>query len=60
MTVGDEVGGITALETAPEVLGASSPLLLNLVQRPKFPCKQDNLVIGNALILLIESCSKIR
>jgi hypothetical protein len=57
---GDEVGGATALEIAPRVSGASSPLLLKLVHCPKFHCKQGNLVIGNALILLIESCSKRR
>jgi hypothetical protein len=58
--VDDEVGGVTALESAPGVPGASSPLLLKLVHCLKFPCKQGNLVIGNALILLIRSCSKRR
>jgi hypothetical protein len=37
--VGDKVGGVAALEVAPEVLGASSPLLQKHVHRPKFPCK---------------------
>jgi hypothetical protein len=58
--VDDEVGGVTALESAPGVPGASSPLLLKLVHCLKFPCKQGNLVVGNALILLIRSCSKRR
>jgi hypothetical protein len=58
--VNDEVGGVTVLEAALRVLGVSSPLLLKLVHRPKFPCKQGNLVIGNALILLIRSSSKRR
>jgi hypothetical protein len=58
--VGDKVGGVAALEAPSGVLGASSPLLLKLVHHPKFPFKQDNLIVGNALILLIESCSKRR
>jgi hypothetical protein len=58
--VGDEVGSVTALEAALGVLGISSPLLSKLVHHPKFPCKQDNLIIGNALILLIRNCSKRR
>jgi hypothetical protein len=53
----DEVGGVTALKTAS---GVSSPLLLKLVHRLKFPCKQGNLVIRNDLVLLIGSCSKRR
>jgi hypothetical protein len=55
----DEVGGVAALKVAPGVSGPS-PLLLKLVHRPKFSCKQDNLIVGNALILLIESYSKRR
>jgi hypothetical protein len=58
--VGDEVGGVTALEVAPRFSGASSPLLPKLVHRPKFACKQGNLVIRNTLILLIGSYSKRR
>jgi hypothetical protein len=58
--VGDEVGGVTALKAAPGVLGASSPLLLKLVHRPNFSYKQGNLVVGNALVLLIESYNKRR
>jgi hypothetical protein len=56
----DEVGGVATLEEAPEVLEASSPLLPKLVHHLKFPCKQGNLIVGNAVILLIGSCSKRR
>jgi hypothetical protein len=56
--VDDELGGVTALEATSGVSGASSPLLLNLVHHLKFPYKQGNHVIGNALILLIGSYSK--
>jgi hypothetical protein len=55
--VSNEVGGVTTLEAAP---GVSSPLLLKLVHCLKFPCNQDNLIVRNALILLIGSCSKRR
>jgi hypothetical protein len=58
--VDDEVSGVTALEAAPRVLGASPPLLPKHEHRPKFPCKQGNLIIRNALILLIRSCRKRR
>jgi hypothetical protein len=58
--VGDEVGGVTALEAAPRVLGVSSPLVSKLVHWPKFLYKQDNLIIRNTLILLIKSCSHRR
>jgi hypothetical protein len=58
--VGDEVGGVAALEIALRVLGVPSPLLLKLVHCPKFPFKQSNLIVGNALVLLIGSCSKRR
>jgi hypothetical protein len=58
--VGDEVGGVTELKTTLGVLRFSSPILSKLVHRPKFPCKQGNLVVENALVLLIGSCSKRR
>jgi hypothetical protein len=58
--VNDEVGSVTALKVAPGVLGVSSSLFLKLVHRPKFSCKQGNLIIRNALVLLIGSCSKRR
>jgi hypothetical protein len=44
--VDDEVGGVTTLEAASGVLGASSPLLPKLVHHPKFPCKQGILSSG--------------
>jgi hypothetical protein len=56
----DEVGGVAALEAAPGVLGVASPLLLKLVHCPKFLCKHGNLVVRNALIFVIGSCSKRR
>jgi hypothetical protein len=40
------------------VLRVYSPLLSKLMHFPKFPYKQCNLIIGNALVLLIESYSK--
>jgi hypothetical protein len=58
--VSNEVGGVTALEATLGVSGASSNLLLKLVHHPKFPYKQGNLVVGNALILLVESYCKRR
>jgi hypothetical protein len=58
--VDDEVGGVTTLKAAPGVSVSSSALLSKLVHHPKFPCKQDNLIVGNALILLIKSCNKRR
>jgi hypothetical protein len=58
--VGDEVGGVAALEAAIGVKGVSSPLLLKLVHHSKFPCKQGNLIIENDLILLIRSYNKRR
>jgi hypothetical protein len=56
--VGDEVGGVTTLEVVPGVSGVSSPLLLRLVHHPKFPCKQSNLTVENALVLLIKSAAR--
>jgi hypothetical protein len=55
--VGDEVGGVATLEAAP---GVSSPLLPKLVHHPKFPYKQGNIIVGNALVLLIRSYNKRR
>jgi hypothetical protein len=56
----DEVGGVTALVAASGASGASSSLLPELVHRLKFSCKQGNLVIRNALVLLIRRCNKRR
>jgi hypothetical protein len=48
--VGDEVGGVAALEAAPR---RSPPLLAKHVQSSKLSHQQGNLVIGDALVLLI-------
>jgi hypothetical protein len=54
------VGVVIALEAASRVSGVSSPLLPKFVHHPKFSCKQGNLVVGNAFVLFIGSCSKRR
>jgi hypothetical protein len=48
--VGDEVGDVAALEVAPR---RPPPLLAESVQRAELPRQQDDLVIGDALVLLI-------
>jgi hypothetical protein len=58
--IGDEVGVVTALEVALGVSEVSSPLLPKLVHSPKFNCKYGDLIVENALILLIRNCSKRR
>jgi hypothetical protein len=55
--VGDEVGGVAALEAAPR---RSPPLLAEPVQGVELPHQQDDLIIGDALILLIRSCTQGR
>jgi hypothetical protein len=55
--VGDEVGGVTAVEAAPR---RSPPLIVEHVQSAELPCQQGDLVIGDALILLIRSCTQGR
>jgi hypothetical protein len=55
--VGDEVGGVTALEAAPR---RPPPLLVEPVQRVELPHQQGDLVIGDALVLLIRSCTQGR
>jgi hypothetical protein len=55
--VGDEVGGVTTLETAPR---RPPPLLVESVQRVKLPRQQDDLIIRDALILLIRSYTQGR
>jgi hypothetical protein len=52
--VGDEVGGVAALEAAPT---RSPPLLAEPVQSSELSRQQSNLVIGDALALLIRSCT---
>jgi hypothetical protein len=53
--VDDEVGGVAALKAATRW---SPPLFVKLVQCMKLPRQQGDLVIGDALILLIRSCDK--
>jgi hypothetical protein len=50
--VGDEVGGVAALEVAPR---SSPPLLAKPMQGVELPRQQGDLVIGDALVLLIRS-----
>jgi hypothetical protein len=50
--VGDEVGGVTTLEAAPR---RPPPLLVESMQHVELPRQQGNLVVGNALVLLIRS-----
>jgi hypothetical protein len=52
--VRDEVGGVAALDAAPR---RSPPLLAEPVQSSEFSHHQGDLVIGDALILLIRSCT---
>jgi hypothetical protein len=54
--VGDEVGGVITLEAAPR----RPPLLAEPVQRSELSCQQGDLVIGDALVLLIRSCTQGR
>jgi hypothetical protein len=53
--VGDEVGGVTALEAAPR---RPPPLLVEHVQSSELSCQQGDLIIGDALVLLIKSCTQ--
>ena len=55
--VGDEVGGVAALEAAPR---RPPPLLAEPVQRTELPCQQGNLVIREVLVLLITSYDQRR
>jgi hypothetical protein len=55
--VGDEVGGIAALEAAPR---RPLPLLVESVQSTELPRQQGDLVIGDALVLFIRSCTQGR
>jgi hypothetical protein len=55
--VGDEVGGVTALEAATK----RPPLLFaKHVQSSKLSHQQDDLVVRDALVLLIRSCTQGR
>jgi hypothetical protein len=55
--VSDEVGGVAALEAAPR---RPSPLLAESVQRVELSHQQGDLVIGDALVQLIRSCTQGR
>jgi hypothetical protein len=55
--VGDEVGGVAALEVAPR---RPPPLLVEPVQRAELPYQQGDLVVGDALVLLIRRCTQGR
>jgi hypothetical protein len=53
--VNDEVGGVTALEAAPRL---SPSLLAELVYGAELSRQQGNLIVWDALILFIISCSQ--
>jgi hypothetical protein len=53
--VGDEVGGVAALEATPR---RSPPLLAEPVQSSKLSRQQGDLIVGDALVLLIRSCTQ--
>jgi hypothetical protein len=55
--IGDEVGGVTTLKAAPR---RSPPLLAEPVQSSELSRQQDDLIIGDALVLLIRSCTQGR
>jgi hypothetical protein len=55
--VSDEVGRVAALEAAPR---RPPPLLAELVQCAELPRQQGDLVVGDALVLLIRSCTQGR
>jgi H+/Cl- antiporter ClcA len=55
--VGDEVGGVTALEAAPRT---PPPLLAEHVQSLELSRQQGDLIVGDALVLLIRSCTQGR
>jgi type IV secretory pathway TrbL component len=54
--IGDEVGGAAALEAAPR----RHPLLAESVQRAKLPHQHSDLIVGDALVLLIRSYAQGR
>jgi hypothetical protein len=55
--VGDELGGVAALEAAPR---RPPPLLAESVERAELPRQQGDLVVRDALVLLIRSCTQER
>jgi hypothetical protein len=54
--VSDEVGGVATLKAAPR----RSPLLAEPVQSSELSRQQGDLVVGDALVLLIRSCTQGR
>jgi hypothetical protein len=55
--IGDKVGGVAALKAAPR---RPPPLLMEPVQCAKLPRQQGDLIVGDALVLLIRSCTQGR
>jgi hypothetical protein len=55
--VSDEVDGVAALETAPR---RSLPLFIEHVQSSELSRQQGDLVVGDALVLSIRSCTQGR
>jgi hypothetical protein len=55
--VGNEVGGVTAHEAAPR---RSPPLLAEPMQSSKLSHQQGDLIVGDALVLLIRNCTQGR
>jgi hypothetical protein len=56
-TLGDEVGGVTALEAAPR---RPPPLLAEPMQSLELSHQQGDLIVGDTLVLLIRSCTQGR
>jgi hypothetical protein len=55
--VGDEVGGVVALEAAPR---RPPSLIAELVQSSELSHQKSDLVVRDALVLLIRSCTQGR
>jgi hypothetical protein len=55
--VGDEVARVTALKEAPR---RAPPLLVESVQHTELPRQQGILIIGDAFVLLIRTCTQGR
>jgi hypothetical protein len=56
-TIDDEVGGVVALKAAPR---RHPPLLAKSVQHAELPRQQGDLIVGDALVLLIRSYTQGR
>jgi hypothetical protein len=55
--VGNEVSCVAALEASPR---RSPPLLVELVKDTELSCQQGDLIVWDALVLLIRSCDQRR